>query len=390
MPADLTVNPFDASRLLGTTCFVGPTDASVTLSGESVSGGVGEFVLIDTSPLLVFGRVSSARLPESGSPVAEVQLLASMDIESGRVSAGLQKHPKLGANVYSAHPDIVRYIAESAPGGGGDTPALTLEIASVPTADQTNLRLPPERLFGRHCAVLGATGGGKSWTVARLIEESLEHHAKLILLDATGEFHTLQDPRVRHVTMGLDDGEPNAQEVCFPHAELTESDLLALFRPSGQSQAPRLRAAMKSLKLARLAGPELGSLLRNGLVHKVASRRSVFEDAEIAYARQLESEKASFDINLLARQVEEECVWPSGTLVGSEACWGPRNEDEYSNCISLITRIEEIVSSGDLSCLFDSRHKKTLPAEIESFLKSDSEHLLRISVRPVPLAHDAR
>ncbi|WP_260094638.1 ATP-binding protein [Phaeobacter inhibens] len=26
-------------------------------------------------------------------------------------------------------------------------------------------------MFGRHCGVFGATGGGKSWTVSRLVNE---------------------------------------------------------------------------------------------------------------------------------------------------------------------------------------------------------------------------
>ncbi len=35
------------------------------------------------------------------------------------------------------------------------------------------------------------TGGGKSWTTARIIEECLKHKAKIILLDATGSIEFL-------------------------------------------------------------------------------------------------------------------------------------------------------------------------------------------------------
>jgi DNA helicase HerA-like ATPase len=319
-----------------------------------------------------------------------VQLLAAMDLETGTISAGLSKYPRLGARVYGAHPDIVRLIAESALSSQPSDSDLTLHLATIPAAGGTSLHVPPERLFGRHCAVLGSTGSGKSWTISRMIEESIKHHSKLVLLDATGEFHTFQDKYVRHVRLGPDDREPNADEVCFPYGELTQGDMLALFRPSGPSQAPRLRAAIKSLKLARLAGPDLGSRLPNGLVRKAGRPRADFEKLEFEYARELESNKATFDVGLLARQVEEECVWPSGTLVGSEGCWGGRNDAEHGDCVSLVTRIEEIVSSGDLSCLFDTVGKQNLPAEIEAFLKNDTERALRVSLRPVPFAHDAR
>ncbi len=417
MSYSLTVDPFDASRYLGTTCFVGPTQVSVTLSRSTAAnpaakrvasdalGEVGDFVVVDARPIAIFGRIANVSLPErerlsveadsgelnsSPHPIGQVQLLAAINLETGLVSAGLSTYPRLGCRVYGAQPELIRLIAESAlssKSGDGD---LTLNLATIPAAGGTALHIPPEKLFGRHCAILGSTGGGKSWTVARLMEESIRHHAKIVLLDATGEFHTFQDKYVRHVRLGPDDREPNSDEVCFPYGELTQGDMLALFRPSGSSQAPRLRAAIKSLKLARLAGPELGSLLLNGLVRKAGRNRSVFEKAEFRYASELEDNKATFDIRLLARQVEEECVWPSGSLVGSEGCWGGRNEAEHGDCVSLVTRIEEIVSSGDLACLFDMVGKKNLPEEILGFLGNDTERLLRVSLRPVPFAHDAR
>lgn len=414
MPYSLTVDPFDASRYLGTTCFVGPTQVSVTLSRSTAAetaakhttiGEVGDFVVIDARPVAIFGRVANVSLPErerlsmeadsgefssSPHPIAQVQLLAAMNIETGLVSAGLSAYPRLGCRVYGAQPELIRLIAESALSSKSSDGELTLNLATIPAAGGTALNIPPEKLFGRHCAVLGSTGGGKSWTVARVMEEAIRHHAKVVLLDATGEFHTFNNKHVKHVRLGADEREPNADEVCFPYGELTQGDMLALFRPSGSSQAPRLRAAIKSLKLVRLAGPELGSLQHNGLIRKAGRNRAVFEKAEFRYASELEDNKATFDIRLLARQVEEECVWPSGTLVGSEGCWGGRNEAEHGNCVSLVTRIEEIVASGDLACLFDTAGKKNLPEEIKAFLGNDTERLLRVSLRPVPFAHDAR
>lgn len=368
-------------------------------------GEVGDFVVIDARPVAIFGRVSNVSLPErerlsmeaesggfssSPHPVGQVQLLAAMNVETGAVSAGLSAYPRLGCRVYGAQPELIRLIAESALSSESGADDLTLYLATIPAAGGTALNIPPEKLFGRHCAVLGSTGGGKSWTVARLMEQAIRHHAKIVLLDATGEFHTFSDKHVKHVRLGADDREPNADEVCFPYGELTQGDMLALFRPSGSSQAPRLRAAIKSLKLVRLAGPELGSLQHNGLIRKAGRNRAVFEKAEFHYASELEDNKSTFDIRLLARQVEEECVWPSGTLVGSEGCWGGRNEAEHGDCVSLITRIEEIIASGDLACLFDTAGKKNLPKEIQEFLSNDTERLLRVSLRPVPFAHDAR
>ena len=47
-----------------------------------------------------------------------------------------------------------------------------------------------DRLFGRHTAVVGTTGSGKSWTVASLLQNSMEilPHTRLIFLDLHDEY----------------------------------------------------------------------------------------------------------------------------------------------------------------------------------------------------------
>ena len=72
----------------------------------------------------------------------------------------------------------------------------------------------------------------------------------MILLDPTGEFYTF-DKEIHHVHFGTDlDNNCDSKEVVFPYT-LTEDDLFAIFTPVANS-IPKLRAAMKSLKLARL------------------------------------------------------------------------------------------------------------------------------------------
>ena len=41
------------------------------------------------------------------------------------------------------------------------TSLLTLNLGAVDVAHESTVSIKPERLFGRHCAILGATGGGK-------------------------------------------------------------------------------------------------------------------------------------------------------------------------------------------------------------------------------------
>jgi hypothetical protein len=97
---------------------------------------------------------------------------------------------------------------------------------------------------GRHCGVLGATGGGKSWTIATLLHRIKAAGGRAVLFDPTGEFGDI--PAIsKHYTFNHAEG--TAQVVYFPYQSMTENDLITLVRPSGQSQGPRLRDAIKSL-----------------------------------------------------------------------------------------------------------------------------------------------
>jgi len=74
-----------------------------------------------------------------------------------------------------------------------------VRIGTSPLASNAEVRIDPDRLFGRHLAVLGNTGSGKSCSVAGLIRWSLEAaqsqrqgkdkpNARFIVLDPNGEY----------------------------------------------------------------------------------------------------------------------------------------------------------------------------------------------------------
>ncbi len=49
-----------------------------------------------------------------------------------------------------------------------------MKIGVSPLAANAEVRIDPDRLFGRHLAVLGNTGSGKSCSVAGLIRWSMD------------------------------------------------------------------------------------------------------------------------------------------------------------------------------------------------------------------------
>ncbi len=406
----LPIYPFDPQRCIGSVLDVTPTSLKVNLPNAATpegyclygnrmgAGEVGEFVFIECGDFAVFGRIVSVKLFEKERltvepeyrmsmephPLGNIQVLASINLNNGRVDRGLTRYPRLGCKAYSSHPLLTSWIAEKGARINGSGDPLHLNIAYLPECEDTAVRLLPEHVFGRHCAILGSTGGGKSWTIARLLEEVTKYKSKVILLDPTGEFYTF-DKEIHHVHFGTDlDNNCDSKEVVFPYTSLTEGDLFAIFTPSGQTQVPKLRAAMKSLKLARLE-PDLAT---DGVIIKAKREKREYEELYRKHINIIESPSADFDIYKLTRQIDEECVYIND--FENPGNWGKRNENERSYCVSLISRIEDVLSAPELSCIFRIDGKRSILEEIEDFLSSSDKSVLRISLKYVSFAYNAR
>lgn len=403
----LPVSPFDPNRYVGTVCHIKPTTVDVNLPRAASPGGthhagfaiqagqVGEFLLIEGEEHAVLGRVVEIRLPErerltveptseqagEANPVGVVQLLASIDLIARKPVKGIPSHPRIGQHVFSAHPLLVKYAVEEA---DEQDDAGRVRLAVFPHAQNTVVAMKPEHMFGRHCAVLGATGGGKSWTVARLVEEIVDLGGKAILFDATGEFFRQSGP-VWHVHLGgQKEGAGDTRRfVSFPYRYLTESDLFVLFRPSGASQAPKLREAIKSLKLAKLSS----GLASNGVIRKANQSKTAFENALGQHELQIAAEGADFEISRLPTQIAEECVFLTGN---TPAQWGNPSNNDLSWCTGLIARIEADIASPFMACVYRPAGLEPLPSVIESFLQDGSARLLRVSMEALPFEHNTR
>lgn len=398
---------FLADNFLGRVAQVGPSTIIVPL-GQPQAGvngvpgrgkvvhEIGQYLIVDCGEVAVFGQlteVSSARREGDAVDVAmlgHISLLTSITLADVKVMPGVMSSPQVGDSVYLASSQLISHTLKSSSGlrsgdlGPGQQP-LVLAFARLPDKDRTIAPLTPEQLFGSHCAILGASGGGKSWTIARIVEECALYRSKTILLDPSGEFSTITR-KTRHVYIGTDPlPEETATEVVLPYYELTETDLFAIFKPEGQSQAPKLRAAMESLKIAR----HCPVLAPDGTILKADRSKIEFQKAFRQYHRELEDPRADFDIVKLSRQIVNECVVPNRSPVEPQY-WGGTNSFDQANCMPLVTRVEDMTKSKSLSPLFQPDDKPSLFAEIDDFLQGDSERVLRIGLQYLSTAYNAR
>lgn len=176
-----------------------PNEAGATVAFVSWMGierspypkrsGLKDFGLIDLPfPLrkmsvCPLGTLTTRRTGQGGNVVHEL-------------SRGVAAFPSVGDQVLIPTPEQIAAIV------GANDPARRVWIGSSPMAGDARIQVDPDKLFGRHLAVLGNTGSGKSCSVAGLIRWSLEAakegmaaaegetrpNARFIVLDPNGEY----------------------------------------------------------------------------------------------------------------------------------------------------------------------------------------------------------
>lgn len=382
---NLPVNPIVQENLLGSVSESRPASVKIRIESEAMSSGkarIGKnILLVQNQNHLLFGTLSAVFMTPEG-PAGSVELSATVDLFSGVVGSGVAEPPMVASKIYLCPPEIVKYIIENEQ---GDKQAVTFNMGRLPHNPQTLLRFTPERLFGRHLAIIGTSGSGKSWSTARLLEECSRYNSKAILLDATGEYHTLQDG-VRHVYIGEDPSNPSyADAVTLPYYHLNQSDLFGIFQPRGQSQAAKLRSAIESLKLAKLA-PHLAP---DGTIIKAHKSKMDFQNESRRFLKKLEDPRAMFDIGSLIYQIRHECI-DSQRSPTEPYYWGGHNSVDYSYCVPLINRIQDILQSPSLAPIFAPGKTRSLFDEMTLFLRDDRYKILRINLKYLSFAYSAR
>ena len=158
---------------------------------------------------------------------------------------GADSLPSIGTGVLLPTEKQLHSIVES-----GDR--RRVKIGTSPLAAFAEVKVDPDRIFGRHLAVLGNTGSGKSCSVAGLIHWSLEQaraasgltpNARFVVLDPNGEYaHAFgSSARVFQVN-----AVENSLKV--PLWFWNSAEWCAFTQASARAQVPLLKRALRSMR----------------------------------------------------------------------------------------------------------------------------------------------
>jgi DNA helicase HerA-like ATPase len=161
---------------------------------------------------------------------------------------GVEAFPSVGDGVLFPTKDQLNAIVTS----GKD---LRVKIGTSPLAGYADVKIDPDRLFGRHIAVLGNTGSGKSCSVAGLIRWSIEAaknicashlNSRFIVLDPNGEYSkTFMDLNSKNYAIIPDS---NIEQLKIPLWFFNSAEWCAFARATDKTQKPTIVQALRTVR----------------------------------------------------------------------------------------------------------------------------------------------
>jgi hypothetical protein len=184
---------------------------TITIGDEDIAvGQIGSYVIIRQGAVQIIAIVTrmteqealaSPTIETPGEPVARLPYakriarltpIGSINSE-GLFGRGIGQYPTTGAEVHAIGSAEIGSML-------GEFKIKGFEVGKLVSHPSIRVSLHASNLFGRHLAILGQTGSGKSWTVASLVQKAVDEMPKahIIILDLHGEYCWKRDAEIKH------------------------------------------------------------------------------------------------------------------------------------------------------------------------------------------------
>lgn len=247
-----------------------------------------------------------------------------------------------------------------------EEPGYCIPIGESAVVQGRPIRIDPDAFFGKHAAVLGSTGSGKSCTIASLIQSIREQPAvkrtTCVILDTNGEYRTAfqrqkddgtwEEAALRHTLYIPSDPRMSADRLVVPYWFMNSEDFVRFFQASKGVQRPVL---LEALRLARndTATASPLAVLREELVHEINRIWSLSG----------KEEKTSKDVRDVANGIKRRIGQADLTAAWSEA------QSKYGLTISDVDIALDKVSTTASTHIENNTYPKVLPADARKAIR---------------------
>ena len=181
--------------------------------------------------------------PELSSNIIKVILIGTHFDKEGENTnifrRSLSTVPTINAECYLINGDRLKCFMQSISSIAKDPEDINLQIGNYSIDEDATAWLNGNKLFQRHAVIVGSTGSGKSWCVARILEQvATLKSADAILFDIHGEYSTLKGDNFLHFKVAGPNDKKIEGNLFLPYWLLTYEEMLALMLDRSDSNAP--------------------------------------------------------------------------------------------------------------------------------------------------------
>ncbi len=226
-------------------------------------GQVGSYLMVKQDDTSILTMVESMWTETSSDNVDLYKIrltpLGEFD-SSGNFDRGIKHFPTVGAELHVVSNWNLERIFS-------DFSEVYYKVGKLSSFDSIDVYLDASNFFGRHAAILGQTGSGKSWTVTSLIQSALRFmpNAHIIIMDLHGEYGDKKTDTFASSPFPASKVRcMDALELEMPYWLLTYSDLAELFISPDDKHASVqlafLRGALSELRIESNRNSNLGHI----------------------------------------------------------------------------------------------------------------------------------
>lgn len=174
-----------------------------------------------------------------------------------------------------------------------EDPGFCITIGESPIFSGYPIKINPDAFFGKHAAIIGSTGSGKSCTIASLIQSILSRdlvrNTHIVILDTNGEYQEAL-PEAEYSTLYIpSDADKPADRLAIPYWFMNGDDLVRIFKAAPTTQRPILLDAIRRAREATSPGPAWRTLRHDliGELNRILGHSHGIDKADAKAIRKL-------------------------------------------------------------------------------------------------------
>jgi len=362
-----------------------------TYEGSQEIGCINSYVIIPVGARRLLAMVTRVALVEEAElradrttvslPAARRLMKATLigTIDGPSFSQGVSVFPVLDSSVQLARQADLNAVFGPIGhdrNGPADTkkPGYCIHIGESAVVRERPIRINPDAFFGKHAAIIGSTGSGKSCTIASLLQSVQERpdvrRTTFLILDTNGEYRAAfkrsrsngsrEQAGPKRTLYIPSDPMRTAERLVIPYWFMNSEDFIRIFQAAKGVQRPML---LEALRLARNDSLEASQLSR---IHN-----DLVLDLNRIWALLSKDEKTSKDVRDLAKGLKIYIREKSTDWIWSQMAsrFGLQKDD----MIQALKTVLKVASQ----CIDQGKYPKVIPADARKKIQDAIEPIFR-------------